>query len=233
MLAGLHGGILFSLLLGKPKTSAARFLIHKNLYCKFLLVPVFLHLHQVKPDVFVVALRPLNNLAFIVEIGLHHNVEVEMRLDEFVDNEFLTPQVALVKIDGTDDGLEGIAEYNALELNILLIKLDDEVDTNLSGEEIKGVPVDNPGPDFCEKALILERVLLEKIVGYGGAKDGITEVLQPFIGFAEAVDLLGSAGVENGELVKGQVRRGVACDGLDRGDQFPLFFFGLAAWEFQ
>lgn len=69
------------------------------------------HLFIQKPEIklFMAFLRPLEEFAFEVDIGLLEFIEVDVHLDDAVDDDVLRKLEASVKVDGTHERLKGIA----------------------------------------------------------------------------------------------------------------------------
>jgi hypothetical protein len=106
--------ILFSFLLRKTKSKPIRLLADKYLGRELSSIPRFLHVEYLELDLFIIALSPLDDAALVIGIRLDHQVQVEVGLDQFIDHEFLTSQVALVEINGTDQRFERVAQDDLL-----------------------------------------------------------------------------------------------------------------------
>ena len=133
---------------------------------------------------------------------------------EFAEDKFAGGFIAAVEIDGTEDGLESVAEGGRFFASAVFIftVAEDEIGAEVEGAAAFGESgaVDEFGAGFGERAFVVVGKAGVKIVGEDEGQDGVAEKFETLVGLGAGVVFVGNGRVREGEAQQRGVGKSVA-----------------------
>src|SRR5690606_3519791 len=135
--ARLKGRILFGFFLTVAKASTHGFGVDGYLRREFLVVLSFFDGYDLEPDLLAFALRPFYYPALEVGVRPYQGIQIMVRIDELVYDELLASKVTFIKIDGPNDGFQGVAQDYLLKMCVLFVILNNIGNTYFARQHIQ------------------------------------------------------------------------------------------------
>lgn len=176
-------GILFCLFFAKSIALGDGFAFDDQLCLELAIVAGPSYLCDLKFDLLVLPMSPLNDFAFVVWIDLNDFIQVVLLPQKFANDKPTSKLISLVKIDCPNQCFQSITIDGFVGLTAFFVasKFYDITYTHITGSEVKRIPIDNPAPYFREEALIFQRIFFEQVFRHDSTKYSIPEIFQSFV----------------------------------------------------
>ena len=145
---------------------------------------LFQHLER---SAFLVLLRPFEELALEVDIGLLQLLHVDVDVDDAVDDDVFGEVEAAVKVDGTHQGLESIAAYRLEAATRVTLVFNQVEQPNLLRQLVQTGTAHNLGAQLGKETLPLIGVLAVEELRHDGTQDSVAQVFETLVVDAMAV----------------------------------------------
>ena len=144
---------------------------------------VFVHhlVDQLEGDFVFVLLAPFDDFRLEVHLLAGHFVQVDVFFQYLLFDELLAPAVALVHVDGADEGFEGIAVHVAVVRSRADVVLHQLVQADFHGQFVQRLALHDFRAGVGQESFALPFETLEEDVGHDGVQDGVAQELQAFI----------------------------------------------------
>jgi len=136
LLGILSLGILLGLLFGESESLAKQLPTDHDLGRK-LTTAGPLGFADLKLDFLAGALRPFNDLAFVIGFRINNDFQVKIELNQFIDHKFLATQIALIQVHGAYQRFQGVAQNYFLQLRVAMIVLHDRCYPDFAREVVE------------------------------------------------------------------------------------------------
>ena len=136
---------------------------------------------QLEVELHPVLLTPFDELRLEVDLLVGEFVDIDHLAQDLALHEAHAGVVALVEIDSTDKGFEGVARHVAVVAGLMTAGEDQLVDTHLLGQVVEGLALHELGARGGEKSLPLTREVTKHNIAYYRIEDGVAEKLQPLV----------------------------------------------------
>ena len=193
------GGYLAGFFFVVAGTFGEELAVDHDTYCEELAGGIHLFIYGLEGKYFISALRPAEELVFVIGIGTLHSSEVYVGADELVEDEGACFDKALIEVNSAYKGFEGIAEYvAATESTVVLVVLHQLVEAHAEGDIVHCLATHDAGTQLGEVSFGLVGVFFEEVFGNDGAEYGIA---QEFKSLVAVGDIIGPGAVHECELV--------------------------------
>ena len=126
-------------------------------------------------------LTPLQQLALEIHFLVSQFVDVDKASHYLLLDEGLAMAVSSVKVDGTDEGFEGIARKIAVVRLVMFVSADEFVETYLCSKSSERFPLHNLASSIRQEAFSLTREVMIDNLAYDSTQDGIAKELEALV----------------------------------------------------